>query len=87
MATENKSGEAYWAANLRLVAFCLTIWFVVSFLMGIILRPMLKGIHVGGLDLGMWMAQQGSIYVFLILIFFYAIRMNALDRKFDVHED
>ncbi|MGD9783229.1 MAG: DUF4212 domain-containing protein [Hyphomicrobiaceae bacterium] len=87
MATENKSGEAYWAANLRLVAFCLAIWFAVSFLMGIVLRPALKGIMVGGMDLGMWMAQQGSIYVFLVLIFFYAIRMNALDRKFDVHED
>lgn len=55
--------------------------------MGIILRPMLKGIMVGGMDLGMWMAQQGSIYVFVVLIFFYAIRMNALDRKYDVHED
>lgn len=55
--------------------------------MGIILRPALQGIMVGGMDLGMWMAQQGSIYVFLILIFFYAVRMNALDRKFDVHED
>lgn len=87
MATENKSGEAYWAANLRLVAFCLVIWFVVSFGMGILAREALMGIKVGGLDLGMWMAQQGSIYVFLLLIFFYAVRMNALDRKFDVHED
>ena len=87
MATEKSNGEAYWAANLRLVTFSLVIWFVVSFLMGIILRPALQGIMVGGMDLGMWMAQQGSIYVFLILIFFYAVRMNALDRKFDVHED
>ena len=87
MATEKSNGEAYWAANLRLVTFCLVIWFVVSFLMGIILRPALQVIMVGGMDLGMWMAQQGSIYVFLILIFFYAVRMNALDRKFDVHED
>lgn len=87
MSTQNGNGAAYWAANLRLVALCLVIWFVVSFLMGILLRPMLTGIHVGGLDLGMWMAQQGSIYVFLALIFFYAVRMNALDRKFDVHED
>lgn len=55
--------------------------------MGIFMRPMLKGIMVGGMDLGMWMAQQGSIYVFVVLIFFYAVRMNALDRKFDVHED
>lgn len=87
MATQNGNGAAYWSANLRLVAFCLVIWFVVSFIMGIVLRPMLQGIMVGGMDLGMWMAQQGSIYVFVILIFFYAIRMNALDRKFDVHED
>ena len=87
MASENGNGAAYWSANLRLVAFLLAIWFIVSFLMGIILRPALQGIMVGGMDLGMWMAQQGSIYVFLILIFFYAARMNALDRKFDVHED
>lgn len=87
MTTQSGNGAAYWAANLRLVALCLVIWFFVSFLMGILLRPMLMGIHIGGLDLGMWMAQQGSIYVFLALIFFYAARMNALDRKYDVHED
>ncbi len=87
MASEKTPGEAYWSANLRLVTILLVIWFVVSFLMGIILRPMLEGIMVGGLDLGMWMAQQGSIYIFLILIFFYAARMNSLDRKYDVHED
>ncbi len=53
MATQNGNGAAYWSANLRLVTFCLVIWFVVSFLMGIVLRPMLQGIMVGGMDLGM----------------------------------
>jgi putative solute:sodium symporter small subunit len=66
---------------------CLVIWFVVSFGFGIILRPLLSGISIGGTDLGFWFAQQGSIYVFLILIFYYAIRMNALDREFGVQED
>ena len=58
-----------------------------SFGFGIILRPLLSGISIGGTDLGFWFAQQGSIYVFLILIFYYAIRMNALDREFGVQED
>ena len=86
--SENKSsGMAYWKANLRLISICLVIWAFVSFGLGILFRPLLAGIKVGGSDLGFWFAQQGSIYVFLILIFFYAWRMNALDRQFDVHED
>jgi putative solute:sodium symporter small subunit len=81
------SGEAYWRANIKLVQICLVIWAVVSFGFGILLRPMLSGIPVGGTDLGFWFAQQGSILVFLALIFFYAWRMNALDREFDVDEE
>ena len=77
----------YWSKNLRLIAICLVIWAVVSFGFGIVLRPMLSGIEVGGTDLGFWFAQQGSILVFLALIFFYAWRMNKLDREFGVDEE
>ncbi|RDC74559.1 DUF4212 domain-containing protein [Rhodovulum sp. 12E13] len=80
----DKSG--YWTANLRIVAWCLVIWALVSFGFGILLRPLLSGIQVGGTDLGFWFAQQGSILVFLALIFFYAWRMNRLDRQFGVDE-
>ena len=69
------------------MAICLVIWAIVSFGFGIILRPLLSSIPVGGTDLGFWFAQQGSIYVFLILIFYYAIRMNSLDREYGVQED
>ena len=79
--------SSYWRANLRLVAFCLTIWFVVSFLFGIILVEPLNSIQIGGYKLGFWFAQQGSIYVFVVLVFFYAYRMGKLDRKHNVHED
>ena len=85
--SENSSTNEYWAANIRLVTICLVIWALVSFGFGIILRPLLAGISVGGADLGFWFAQQGSIIVFMVLIFFYAWRMNALDRKFGVDEE
>ena len=85
--SEQKSRQDYWTANLKLVALCLSIWFVVSHLFGIILVDQLNAISIGGYDLGFWFAQQGSMYVFVILIFFYAWRMNKLDKKFDVHED
>jgi putative solute:sodium symporter small subunit len=87
MSDANETGQKYWRANLRLMAICLIIWAVVSFGFGILLRPLLSGIPIGGTDLGFWFAQQGSIYVFLILIFYYAIRMNMLDREFGVQED
>jgi len=82
----NQAGE-YWKANIRLVTTLLIIWFMVSYLFGIILVEPLNAIRIGGAGLGFWFAQQGSIFTFLILIFVYAVRMNALDRKFDVHED
>lgn len=77
----------YWSANLRLVAICMVIWFVVSYLFGIILVEPLNNIRLGGYKLGFWFAQQGSIYVFVALIFIYAKRMDKLDREHDVHED
>lgn len=82
----DKSASAYWSANIRLITICLVIWALASFGFGIILRPMLSGIAVGGTDLGFWFAQQGSILVFLGLIFFYVVRMNKIDRDFGVDE-
>ena len=77
----------YWKANLQLVGLCIGIWFVVSFGFGILFAEPLNKIRLGGYQLGFWFAQQGSIYVFVALIFFYAKRMGSLDRKFGVHED
>lgn len=84
MTPENRA--AYWKANVRLLAILLTLWFIVSFGLGILLVEPLNTIMVGGYPLGFWFAQQGSIYAFLVLIFVYASAMNRLDQKFDVHE-
>jgi putative solute:sodium symporter small subunit len=83
---DKSSSNAYWKANIRTIQLFLVIWFVCSFGFGILLRPMLSGISVGGTDLGFWFAQQGSILVFLVLIFAYAWRMNKLDREHGVEE-
>jgi putative solute:sodium symporter small subunit len=83
---DKTSSNAYWAANIRVIAISMVIWFVCSFGMGIILRPALSGISVGGADLGFWMAQNGAIYVFLVLIFAYAAKMNKLDKEHGVEE-
>ncbi|MDD9740147.1 MULTISPECIES: DUF4212 domain-containing protein [Marinovum] len=84
--SDNSENNGYWQANIRLVKICLVIWALVSFGFGILLRPMLSSIPVGGTDLGFWFAQQGSIIVFLALIFFYAWRMNKLDAEHGVDE-
>ncbi|MFC5736605.1 putative solute:sodium symporter small subunit [Rhodobacter sp. 140A] len=83
---DKSSSNAYWKANIRTIQLFLVIWFVCSFGFGILLRPMLSGIGVGGTDLGFWFAQQGSILVFLVLIFAYVARMNRLDREHGVEE-
>lgn len=77
----------YWRANLRLMASLLAIWFVVSFGAGILFADALNSIRFFGFKLGFFFAQQGSIYVFVALIFYYAWRMNRLERELDVHED
>jgi putative solute:sodium symporter small subunit len=87
MSQQDVTNNAYWQANLRLIKISLFIWALVSFGFGIILRPLLSGISVGGTDIGFWFAQQGSIIVFLALIFFYAWRMNKLDREHGVDEE
>ena len=84
--SDDKSSNAYWKANLRIIVWSLVFWALVSFGFGILLRPMLSGIRVGGTDLGFWFAQQGAILVYLALIFFYAWRMNKLDAEHGVDE-
>ena len=79
--------RTYWQDNLRLVGVCLAIWFLVSFGFGILLLDLMNQFEIGGVRLGFWFAQQGSIYVFVALIFFYAWRMQALDRLHGVEED
>jgi putative solute:sodium symporter small subunit len=81
---ENRA--AYWKSNIRLLVPLLIVWFAVSYGLGIILVEPLNSFHIGGYPLGFWFAQQGSIYIFLVLIFVYAISMNRLDKKFDVDE-
>ena len=76
--------SSYWSSNLRLVAICLAIWFVVSYLFGIILVEPLNTIQIGGYKLGFWFAQQGSIYVFVALILVYALWMDRVDRRHGV---
>lgn len=78
--------EEYWRRNLRLMTTLLVIWFVVSFLFGILLVEPLNNIVIAGFPLGFWFAQQGSIYVFVLLILVYALRMDKLDDEFGVSE-
>lgn len=80
------TGKAYWSAVLGLLTRVLVIWFVVSFGAGILFADALNSIKLGGYPLGFWFAHQGSIYIFIGLIFYYAKAMNKIDRKFDVHE-
>ena len=89
MSNQDTSGQAYWAANVRLITISLIIWAVCSYGFGILLRPALDAmVPFGeGFGLGFWFAQQGSMFVFLALVFVYAAKMNTLDKQFDVHED
>ena len=82
----DKSSDAYWAANIRVITICMVIWAVVSFGFGIVLRPLISWIPIGGTDLGFWFAQQGSILTFIVLIFYYTWYMNRLDKEFGVDE-
>ncbi len=78
--------QAYWRRNVRILLILLTVWFVVSFVFGILLVDELNHVRLGGFKLGFWFAQQGSIYAFVLIIFIYVWLMNRLDREFDVHE-
>lgn len=84
--TQN-SNKAYWRQNLKYLTILLAIWFIVSFGCGILFADVLNEIKLGGFPLGFWFAQQGSIYVFVILIFVYVRLMTKLDRKYGVEEN
>ncbi|GIS18327.1 MAG: hypothetical protein CM15mP120_02430 [Pseudomonadota bacterium] len=79
--------KEYWKANIRLMLVLLAIWFTVSFGFGILLVDQLNQIPFFGFKFGFWWAQQGSIYVFIGLIFFYTYKMKKIDRQFGVSDD
>ncbi|WP_435625447.1 DUF4212 domain-containing protein [Flagellimonas sp.] len=87
MTEKQKKASAYWKENLRYLVILLIIWFTVSYGAGIIFKDALNTIRIGGFKLGFWFAQQGSIYVFVILIFVYVRLMNKLDKKYGYNED
>ena len=76
----------YWRRNLLYLLLLLIVWFAASYGCGILFADELNEIRIGGFKLGFWFAQQGSIYVFILIIFIYTILMNRLDKKFDVDE-
>lgn len=82
----NKRAQQYWKENIRYVLILLAIWFLVSYGFGIFLAEPLNAIRIGGAKLGFWFAQQGSIYIFVILIFVYVRLMNKLDKKYEFDE-
>mgnify|MGYP001549574749 FL=1 len=82
----NSKAKEYWKKNLQYLAFLVGIWFLVSYGFGILLKDTLDTIQLGGFKLGFWFAQQGSIYVFVVLIFIYVILMNRLDKKYGFDE-
>ena len=85
--SHSQQAKAYWKENIRIVLSLLAIWFLVSFGMAILLVDVLDNIHFFGFKFGFWMAQQGSIFCFVILIFVYVYKMNKLDHKYAVDED
>lgn len=87
MSAQTKSRDDYWKINIRVITWCLVVWFLVSLGAGILFAPILNNFSIGGYPLGFWFAHQGAIYTFIVIIFYYAWRMNRLDREFDVEEN
>ncbi|MCF6173390.1 MAG: DUF4212 domain-containing protein [Campylobacteraceae bacterium] len=83
---DNSVAEAYWKENVSTILKLLAVWFIVSYGCGIIFVDELNAITFGGFKLGFWFAQQGAMYVFVILIFVYAKMMERIEEKYDVHE-
>ena len=83
----DKRNKEYWNSNLKIVSVLLVIWFLASFGFGILFADLLDQIKIGGFKLGFWFAQQGSIYIFVILIFVYVYLMQKLDKKIAKEED
>ncbi|WP_298488461.1 DUF4212 domain-containing protein [uncultured Maribacter sp.] len=86
MNSKKEKASAYWKENIKYLTILLTIWFLVSFGAGILFREPLNEFRLGGFKLGFWFAQQGSIYVFVVLIFIYVKLMNKLDKKYGYDE-
>lgn len=86
MSDKQRKATAYWKDNIRYLFILLTIWFAVSYGAGILFKNVLDNFQIGGFKLGFWFAQQGSIYVFVILIFVYVRLMNKLDKKYGYDE-
>lgn len=85
--SDNNNAKKYWKENLKYLLILLSIWFAVSYGCGILFRESLNEIKLGGFKLGFWFAQQGSIYVFVVLIFVYVRLMNKLDKKYGYDEE
>ena len=85
--SQPKDISQYWPTVLRLIVSVLIVWALVSYGAGILFASALDSIHLGGYPLGFWFSQQGSMYIFIGLIFFYAWKMGKIDEEFDVHED
>ena len=83
----DRNATAYWKENIRYLIVLLTIWFIISYGAGILFKESLDNVRLGGFKLGFWFAQQGSIYVFVILIFVYVRLMNRLDKKYGYDEE
>ena len=86
MVMPNRDLKKYWKTNLKYLGILLSIWFLVSYVLGIILVEELNTIKFGGFKLGFWFAQQGSIYFFVLIILVYIKLMNKLDKKYGVNE-
>ena len=86
MSEKQKHATAYWKENVKYLSILLAIWFMVSYGCGILFKDALNEIRLGGFKLGFWFAQQGSIYVFVVLIFVYVRIMNKLDKKYGFDE-
>jgi len=87
MSEKQQKATAYWKENVKYLFILLTIWFAVSYGAGILFKDVLNQFHMGGFPIGFWFAQQGSIYVFVVLIFVYVRLMNKLDKKYGYDKD
>ncbi|APE29034.1 DUF4212 domain-containing protein [Aurantiacibacter gangjinensis] len=85
-AETSAAEDAYWRENIRLLVILMAIWFACSFGCGILLRDWLDQFMLGGYPLGFWFAQQGSIYIFMALIFYYVVKMKKIERKYDLDD-
>ncbi len=85
--SKDPAGQNYWRANIRILVLLLSVWFLVGYILSIFFVETLNKVHIAGFPLGFWFAQQGSIYVFIVLIYVYARLMVRLDRKYDADEE